>query len=50
MHSLSFILVAAALGLGLATLEQIPDQMSATNPGATAARTMPISMPSLLPH
>ncbi|MBO1324325.1 hypothetical protein K2X14_04015 [Acetobacter sp. TBRC 12305] len=50
MHTLSFILAAAAIGLGLSAADRLSSD-SATQATATlSARVLPVSVPSLLPH
>ncbi|WP_179287842.1 hypothetical protein [Acetobacter syzygii] len=49
MHSLSFILAAAAMGFGLAVADRLPSESSAPAPAQmTSTHMLPRSIPSFL--
>ncbi|BAI00667.1 hypothetical protein APA22_25680 [Acetobacter pasteurianus IFO 3283-22] len=48
MHSLSFILAAAAIGFGLAIADGVNYEPATLAPPPTATKTLPISIPSFL--
>ncbi len=48
MHSLSFILAAAAIGFGLAIADGVNYEPATLATPPTATKTLPISIPSFL--
>lgn len=50
MHTLSFILAAAAIGLGLAAADRLPTDSSTRPATGLSARVLHASIPSFLSH